>query len=179
MRLVTAATAKPVSTSEMKEVLYITGTSDHDTRISLALDAAIAKVEADTRRILAPTVFSERFEAVSQKIVKVASLYYHQIWLGVGPITAVGSALVDGASVSTALWLITTGPYDYAVYAPQGLSGDLFIQFTAGYATCPNDLKRAVILLAAAYFKDPITSQSADDVAGYAALIGPYKAWVS
>jgi uncharacterized phiE125 gp8 family phage protein len=179
MRLVTAATVKPVTLAEMREVLYVMDTSDHDTRISLALDAAVAKVEADTRRILAPTVFSERFEAVSQKIVKIGSLYYHQIWLGVGPVTAVGTVLVDGTSKATTGWYINNGPSDYAVYAPQGLTGDLFIQFTAGYTSCPADLKRAVILLAAAYYNNPVTSVSAEDVAGYAALIGPHKGWLS
>lgn len=178
MRLVTAASTYPCTIAEMRDLLYIMDTTDHDTRLTLARDSAIAQVEADTSRILAATVFSEHIETSDKdKIVKIGADYYRQIYIGVGPITAVASLTVDGVSQSATTWVVN-GPLDTCVYAPQDVVGTLRFNFTAGYSSCPADLKRAVMTLAAHLFQN-MDNLEAETPKSYRALIANYGRWIA
>ncbi|MCW1985340.1 UNVERIFIED_ORG: putative phiE125 gp8 family phage protein [Sphingomonas sp. R1F5B] len=177
LKLVTAATAKPVTLDQVKAQAGIES-SDWDTLLGLYLDAATQMVEEWCSGSLCAQVWE-----------LVLPCFPETITLDRGPVTSVQTITYskpDGTTatlaVSDYLTDLTTYPaailpaLDHAWPATQAVPEAVTVRFATGFADVPAAIKLAITITAAAWFA---TREIGNLPAGVMQMLEPWRqGWV-
>lgn len=155
-----------VTLAAVKAELGIT-TGDDDAILSDYIAMASAAAESYCRRVFALETVSETLRP--ERTVKAVVLARR-------PVTAVASVTVAGVALTGAEWELD-GPAGllYRLYADERTSWSaekVAVAYTAGYATIPADVARAVTMLVVGYHasqgRDPtLRTETVDGVGGF------------
>ena len=185
LSLITAPTSEPVSLGEQKTHLRLDG-SDDDAYIGSCITAARQWIEGQTHRAL----MSQTWDYKIDYGWPVRNCL-HQIDYPLNPVEAQASPIADtvtyidgdGASQTLAASQYTVVARSnnsyivpaYGVSWPtvRSVPDAVTVRFVAGYATLPEELKRAVMILAAHYYENRETGTDAPPAVE--ALISPFR----
>ncbi len=161
-KLQTAAASEPVTTEELKAQLRITHSSQ-DTMLASLIKAARQRAEFYTRRALITSVWDLFLDSFPDS--------GDCIWIRKCPVSVVTSVKYYDTSNTLQTWASTNWVSDVndepaSIYEAYGktypmalaIKNAVQIRFSAGYANAaavPEDLKRAVLMIAAHLFENP------------------------
>lgn len=176
LSLVTPAATPAVELGDAKEWAGIEGAS-FDGVMQLALDAAVAKVEELTERVLGSQTwlltldaFSDAIELPRGPVLGIETFSYLD---SEGNSLAVSGEVYATDLVSVPQWVVRLAEEAWPSDVLDGVNA-VSIEFAAGYDadTLPASLRRAVLTLAAAWFQD---RESGDVPKGVLDAVAPFR----
>lgn len=185
LRLTVAATAEPVSLSEIKAQVRDV-TSAEDGLLAGYLIAARQHVESATGRALATQTFemtmagfpSEReFDLPRAPAQSVTALQYLDSNGALQTFSAANYTL-DGNSVPARIVLNESADWPDTVKRAKAVTLTFVAGYSTGVAQCPEPLREAIMLLAAHLFRNreaTVEKSLTETPMAYRHLIGPYE----
>lgn len=151
--VVTPPDPLPVTLEEAKVQCRVLG-SDHDDRLTALLEAAIAHVEHWTGKALGTQTLRTFYDAFSTAlqlprgpVQSISSVKYYDEY---GVEQTASSSLYVADMVSDPAWVVLAS--DQSWPATLSRANGVSIQYVAGFAEVPADMKMAVLMLVEAWF---------------------------
>lgn len=184
LTLVSAPASTPVSLAEMKAHCRIhADDTTYDTELQIYLDAAVSHLDGKDGILqqcivtqtwdLTLDAFSDNIEIPLAPLQSVSSVKYYD---AAGDLQTLSSDYYTVDTSSLTQWVVRNSSYTY----PTLLEGvnTVIIRFVAGYATVPDALKQAILLLGGHWFahREAVSGAAMMDVPkAVDCLVAPYK----